>query len=40
MKEKKIGREQVLEASRILKKYKQDGFLVEGPERDKRTEIS
>lgn len=24
----------------ILKKYKQDGFLVEGPERDKRTEIS
>lgn len=24
----------------ILKKYKQDGFMVEGPERDKRTEIS
>ena len=24
----------------ILKKYKQDGFLIEGPERDKRTEIS
>ena len=24
----------------LLKKYKQDGFVVEGPERDKRTEIS